>query len=600
MSSAMEVSVTNESYGPMRDKAIGAMLGVACGDALGWPNERAGHVSAVSHRNQRPLREFQTWTRRSGGRYYPYEETIESGEYSDDTQLTLCVGRSLLRGPDWWEWWTRVELPFWTLYERGGGGATKRAAESWANGCAPWAPRQDVKDISRYFEAGGNGVAMRVLPHVIHGAELPTFGPILRSIFLDGITTHGHPRALVGAQAYGFALWKSLRRRTRLEYGKIAAELLSEMDEWSQMPSTADIDDSWTSAVHEHVPSYRVQWHDAVLEMEDYMRVCDNELSKGALALDDDALHKLQCFDRRINGAGTVAAAASVFLASRYAAEPMNGVVRAAYASGTDTDTIASMTGGLLGTICGSDWLGANRDQIQDSKYLTQTAQEILTRIENPASHRQVPTGTRAYLRAWLDRLLEIPEKGHTEIPGGRYATVTSKTDLTGRSGKYRVQCRKLTSADGQTMYFSKISKEAAKGLGEKSATSAAAQRTVQSNGRGCGAKVPVASLDQSVSFYREFLRLSIKKQSPDTVVFDQGLVLVPLDYLSQLPDGTRFRSLVYVQVPDIEGRYLLAQKMGVEIISPLAPYGKSTMLFFRCLDPDNNVVEVFAPDKGK
>ena len=104
-------------------------------------------------------------------------------------------------------------------------------------------------------------------------------------------------------------------------------------------------------------------WEVTQSEILDYLNVCRNEIGKGALSIDDDVLQKLQCFNRQISGAGTVASIAAVYLASRYAADPINGVIQAAFAIGSDTDTIASMTGGLLGCINGTDWLSSLRGE---------------------------------------------------------------------------------------------------------------------------------------------------------------------------------------------------------------------------------------------
>ena len=192
-------------------KGAGAMLGAAFGDALGWPNERV--IRSTSKQPQGQLYSFKEWRRRSGGRFFPYEEIISEGEYSDDTQLILCLSRSLLKEEVWWEHFTQIELPFWSVYERGGGGATKRAVESWLTGTAPWSSKRKPLDVKRYFDAGGNGVAMRVLPHVLRLNE-KDFPEIAANIFLDGIATHGHPRALLGALAYGFALWSAFHKES--------------------------------------------------------------------------------------------------------------------------------------------------------------------------------------------------------------------------------------------------------------------------------------------------------------------------------------------------------------------------------------------------
>ena len=110
------------------EKALGAFLGAAVGDALGWPNEMPARRVRGSNGGDASLRTgFETWRRRSGGRFMPHEEVIRAGEYSDDTQLLLCSARSLLRGGAWLDHLVSKELPTWRLYQRGGGGATNRA-----------------------------------------------------------------------------------------------------------------------------------------------------------------------------------------------------------------------------------------------------------------------------------------------------------------------------------------------------------------------------------------------------------------------------------------------------------------------------------------
>ena len=75
------------------EKYKGAMLAAAIGDALGWPNEQNSN-NLNKHYNE--LNAFVEWSRKCGG-YWPYEERICAGEYSDDTQLLIATLRSLLR-----------------------------------------------------------------------------------------------------------------------------------------------------------------------------------------------------------------------------------------------------------------------------------------------------------------------------------------------------------------------------------------------------------------------------------------------------------------------------------------------------------------------
>ena len=572
-------------------KGVGAMLGAAFGDALGWPNERIAKSNA-SKQTQGRLHDFKRWTRRSGGRFFPHEEIIEGGEYSDDTQLILCLSRSLQKGEAWWEHFTQVELPFWSVYERGGGGATKRAVESWIDGVAPWSPNRKPQDVKRYYDAGGNGVAMRVLPHVLRLGE-KEFPKIAANIFLDGIATHGHPRALLGALAYGFALWAAFRKDSKLAYGELVEELIKNVELWSALPATPSIPTEWRSQAEKILQDYMKLWESAKAEVMEYLEVCQAELSKGALSLDDDVLKKLQCFNSKISGAGTVAAIASVYLASRHAADPINGVVKAAFAIGSDTDTIASMTGGLLGCINGSDWLSPVKQGIQDAAYIEKNAFRLASgHIDDKPTHEVVK---RSLLKNWVDEVVIASDSSEVSLPDRRKAKVNRGRDYIGRSGKFKVEFRRLTTDDGQIIYLNKISKGDFEQIADNQKQTSLPHQ--QPKSRGCGSKIPVASFEKAIWFYRDCLGLTVKKQSADVVVFDQGLVLVPLSYTNNVPQGMQLRAMLYIQVTNIAERFRWVKESDLQIVTALAPWGKSGMLFFRSLDPDGNVVEVFSAD---
>ena len=574
-------------------KSVGAMLGAAFGDALGWPNERIAKSNA-SKQTQGRLHDFKRWTRRSGGRFFPHEEIIEEGGYSDDTQLILCLSRSLLKGEAWWEHFTQVELPFWSVYERGGGGATKRAVESWLDGVMPWSSSRKPQDVKRYYDAGGNGVAMRVLPHVLLLGE-KEFPRIATNIFLDGIATHGHPRALLGALAYGFALWAAFRKDSKLVYGELVEELIKSVDHWSALPATPNIPPEWRSQAEKSLQDYMKLWESAKAEVMEYLEVCRAELSKGALSLDDDVLKKLQCFNSKISGAGTVAAISSVYLASRHAADPINGVVKAAFAIGSDTDTIASMRGGLLGCINGSDWLSPVKQGIQDAAYIEKNAFRLASgHIDDKPTHEVVK---RSLLKNWVDEVVIAPDSSEVSLPDCRKAKVNRGRDYIGRSGKFKVEFRRLTTEDGQIIYLNKISKGDFEPIaGSPKQTSVSHQQPL-SKSRGCGSKIPVASFEKAIWFYRDCLGLTVKKQSSDVVVFDQGLVLVPLSYTNNVPQGIQLRAMLYIQATNIAERFRWVKESDLQVVTALAPWGKSGMLFFRSLDPDGNVVEVFSAD---
>lgn len=105
------------------------------GLASGRPQPNRRREGRPAHQ---PHRAVPRLVRNGGTRYVAYLDPVQAGEYSDDTQLILAVARACLHGPDWWRWLARVELPQWSIYARGGGGAVLRAARTWARGREPW------------------------------------------------------------------------------------------------------------------------------------------------------------------------------------------------------------------------------------------------------------------------------------------------------------------------------------------------------------------------------------------------------------------------------------------------------------------------------
>ena len=336
-------------------------------------------------------------------------------------------------------------------------------------------------------------------------------------------------------------------------------------------------------------------WESAKAEVMEYLEVCRAELSKGALSLDDDVLRKLQCFNSKISGAGTFAAIASVYLASRHAADPINGVVKAAFAIGSDTDTIASMSGGLLGCINGSDWLSPVKQGIQDAAYIEKNAFRLANgHIDDKPTHEVVK---RSLLKNWIDDVVIAPDSSEVSLPDCRKAKVNRGRDYIGRSGKFKVEFRRLTTEDGQIIYLNKISKGDFEPIASSPKQTSVPHQQPISKSRGCGSKIPVASFEKAIWFYRDCLGLTVKKQSTDVIVFDQGLVLVPLSYTNNVPQGIQLRAMLYIQATDIAERFRWIKESDLQIVTALAPWGKSGMLFFRSLDPDGNVVEVFSAD---
>ena len=583
----------------IKDKAIGAMLGTACGDALGWPNERmARSKSKMESLTPRP--DFTNWTRQTGGRYYRHGELIQAGEYSDDTQLIMCLSRCLKRGEAWWSYWTSVELPFWRSYERGGGSATKHAADTWLDRNPPWSSKRDARYIKRYFEAGGNGVAMRVLPHVLYHSDSKEYEVIAYNIMLDGIATHGHPRALVGALAYGYALWKTLRREDRLGYGEITSDLLDSSIEWSSLPNLSDKHPDWSKAADNTLSRYSEVWYKTVEEMRSLLSICRDELNKGASNIDDETLQILGCFDNKVSGSGTITAAAAIFLASRYAPDPIHGIVKAAFSSGADTDTIAAMTGGLLGIISGSSWLALLTDKVQNSSYLMNTAENLMIQTAQGSQSETLPTVNRAILKNWTENLITQADQACIILPDGRHGTIYDVSNLISAGSRLKINMKKVVCEDGQELFFKKISRAASSSTSNTHNKNQRMEKksNLATKELNFGAKVPVESFEDSLQFYRDILGFSIKKESSEIIVFDQGLVLIPTEYCENQLENSQLRTLLYIEVDEIEKKYTKIKELDLRIMTSLGNWGKTSRLFFRCLDPDGNILEVFSTEQ--
>lgn len=584
-------------------KAQGAFLGAAVGDALGWPQEleakrvdkKTGSTAEV------PVNGFQQWIRRSGGQYYPHEEVILAGEYSDDTQLILCTARSLLYGKQWWHHLTKQELPTWTCYEQGGGGATKRAAKEWLTGIEPWSSPQNQK---RYFDAGGNGVAMRILPHCLLGATETNFEKIAKNIVANGVATHGHPRALVGALAYGFALWVAFRETATLQYGAIIQNVLSEVNSWSVLPDINDICPTWkSSALEVSGGQYAEYWQMTVREMVRFLEQCREAMKQGAIAVEREVLTKLGCFDRSIKGAGTVTAAAAIFLASRYAADPFHGLMEAGFADGADTDTIASMTGGILGAVAGIEWLGDYAERVQDANYLKALAEHLATNQGNCQTKQVSNSKTRKnHLDSFIQKI-ELSNPGeYILIPDGRRGLISTLQPHQSLSKSTLANSWKLTTDDGQSLSIKKISRinnstdfKFETQFNELSVkqTQIELQPVKIVN---IGVKLPVRNLEKARFFYESVLGLKVEKESK-VLVKCGCIVLVPLD--NNKNQGKPLDSFhpnssntIYLEIDSIVEAYNNVCQFGAKILKPISE--RQGRRCFDCLDPDANVVEIF------
>lgn len=433
-----------------KEKYTGALIGAAIGDALGWPNEQN---SKNIRKNRNSIRTYVEWNRRAGGKYWPHEEKICAGEYSDDTQLIIATARSLLRGRQWSNFFRQAELPAWLKYERGGGGATKRAAQKWVDNISPWDEKSNSPlEIRDYFMAGGNGVAMRIIPHIFKNEE--NIEKTMSQVVLNGMYTHGHPRALIGAMLYAMAVRTLIQQDAVLSYGELI-DVLIEEKQWSELPEVSNIA-IWKSEAERYAQyDYDQIWNECVLETIDYLKIAKEALSQGILDLGDDTLQKLGCYNPKINGAGNVSAVISIYLFSKYADDPVMAIYETANLNNADTDTLASMVGGLVGALNGKDWIPIELRGVQDYslfEYLVEQMMDEKCDFLNDDKQYQLFNNEKM-------ATLEIGESIEC-LPFGEITLKEIREDKPKRADMYVKVCVWKT-AYGQTIFSKKMGKKA-------------------------------------------------------------------------------------------------------------------------------------------
>ena len=410
------------------EKCKGAMLATAIGDALGWPNEPRS-----KNREKKPkvMDNFVGWIRSSNNPRW-HDEKILPGEYSDDTQLTLAVARSIIAG-DWETFFAEKELPFWLNYERGGGSALLKAAKSCKKGIQLWQSPY-TRD---YYNAGGNGAVMRILPHVIASAKTPNTAKLIVDVIKDTLITHGHPRAFLGATCYAYALEYLLKKESILEYGELVAAVIEGQNVWGAIPDS-DIFKEWFNVARQNIEyDFLIEWENVRTRMVKQLKFIGTSLKKGLILDDTKILTELECFDKS-NGAGDVAILAAIYLTSRYANNPSLGIKIPAFSFGADTDTIASITGGLLGMLSGMDWIPTEWRGVQDYNCLVQMTELLMADDKKEATKKEVAEA-KAQNSQW------------NATPIGRMRFIGSSNVPNGKNGI--VVINKWQTTLGQTIY---------------------------------------------------------------------------------------------------------------------------------------------------
>lgn len=380
-----------------------SVLWAAYGDALGFISELATEKALRRRTKGADLDRLMPWPRRVGGRG-GVEVELPAGCWSDDTQLRMAAGRAIGCGGFDVEMFARVEVAVWPSYALGGGRASKAAAAGLAKPKAAWY----ANTFRGWADAGGNGAAMRVQPHVWASPSLD--GDYMVDVIADSVCTHGHPRAIVGACFHAATLADCLRNGVvpgPSRWAEIADTLTGATSLIEEHPTLGS---TW-AALWERETGGRLDgaWQATVGELRAAIAAASSGPDSAGTAHTYRGISaRLGLADKAQRGSGTLTTVAAVALAAA-ASDAHEAAVVAANQIGTDTDTIATMAGALLGACDAAE----PPERPLDSDYLLREADRLaaVARGGPDAGHRYPDILTWTAPQAQADALVRAEDR---------------------------------------------------------------------------------------------------------------------------------------------------------------------------------------------
>lgn len=433
----------------------------AIGDALGWITEFEKSQQSLKEKfGTERIENFFTWKKTVGGRFYGFIDTIKAGSYSDDTQLLLAVARSIKKDGNLdHNYFAKIELANWLDYARGGGRTVKTAADKisrkstkWFNNFYNFKVNGENYD---YKQSGANGAAMRVLPIAL--ANLGNTEKIKEEIFCNSIITHGHPRAILGAMLYGYAVnqiivyrpedfnWENYITQIGLDFPKkFELSFINKMEirEWLK---------EWNKSSNK---TFESVYAETITETQNQLRFVYQSIKQNTPV--QETLKKIGCFDPATKGSGIATVIAGIYLATKFHDKPLEAVIQSVNALGSDTDSIAAFTGGLVGALHGHSIIPDRWKNVQDIEYLDKVAERLLAISEDSLEENSQPTSTSL-------KLLNSPKKDDFNldeqiefIPLGKGKITFIDRQPTLTKGKYNLLLEALLD-NGQSILVSKL-----------------------------------------------------------------------------------------------------------------------------------------------
>lgn len=342
----------------MSDKRLNRVknsaIWAAYGDAMGFMSELIDEEGSLKWRiGTNKIEHLTKWRRKLGGKFGEILDLPE-GCISDDTQLRLATSRAIGPGNKFdVEAFAQIEVPCWRIYALGGGRGTKAAAKNLSRKGTIWACNFfDEKDKSKYIDVGGNGAAMRIQPHVWASSNFDKI-EIATAVIKNSIVTHGHLRGILGA------LFHALSLRQAFVSEKVPAinDMYNAVKDFTLLLDVVN-------DANELKNFWKPTWERATgIKLEVELKKIVDECNKAIKLIEpyiekhnseSDYRHVVEVlggFSASTKGAGTTTAILASYLAIVENKNPENAMLISANTLGSDTDTIATMCGAILGAI---------------------------------------------------------------------------------------------------------------------------------------------------------------------------------------------------------------------------------------------------------
>ena len=396
-----------------------SILMAILGDCMGIPYEFPKKMISIKS----PDDYLTASKKRIGGRYFPTVIDCKAGEYSDDTQMMLMTLRSL-QYDDFIEA-MKTELVAFMAYEQGSGRATRKACKLLEKGRYAW-------EDSDYYNAGGNGVAMRVLPHAFQDDNIVQ---IMTYVFLNGILTHGSPVALVSSQLYVYYIWC-------LIHNKIF-DITTSKEIWGSCHKNLIGEHELISEFYSNIPEWYVEeWDKTVNKLIELYQEVERDY--------DTIISSIPvCGSEK--GAGTWCVIASILLSETNIKSSMQLLKQVATLKDADTDTLACILGGILGTkfIVSDDLVS----QINDIDY-------IKSEINSFQTYRHCISFDFVTKKNLKDKLRSLPIEGNLYVSPFGVVTLKSIDGLESLGSSFKSLKYNFETELGQsisTLYYKKV-----------------------------------------------------------------------------------------------------------------------------------------------